>query len=356
MPLKIIRADITKLFCDAIVNPTNEDLIPTGGTDAAIHDAAGQQLLEYCQSLGGCPVGQAKISPAFNLQYKYIIHTVGPWWKGGQKGERELLRSCYTECMKLAIEHNCQSVAFPLISSGLYGYPKDRVLSEATEIISEFLLENEMDVYIVVYDKDSFAISQSLFYEIEEYIDNNYIDFSFHKRKTPTAIDRDIACDITAASPPAKRERPDREKSSMSVGGSERIDLDACFSCECIIPSKLFEDMDKSFADTLFYYIDMKGLSDVEAYKRSNVSKKTFSKIKCTQNYNPSKITAVSFAIGLRLDIEQTRHLLRTAGICLSRSNKFDVIIEYFIKSGNYDSIFDVNEVLYQFDQVLLGV
>ena len=384
MPLKIIRADITKLECDAIVNPTNMDMMPSGGVDAAIHEAAGQELLEYCKSFGGCGVGEAKISPAFNLPSKFVIHTVGPMWEGGEKGEALLLRSCYSEAMKLAIKEGCKSVAFPLISSGLFGYPKDRVLKEATDTIGLFLTEYEMDIYIVVYDKESFSISRGLFDGVKEYIDNNYIDFEAlrgqRRRRTESEDDRvSSSYSMSISGAPPSRKPPIRRPTKSEPLETEFLEskiiddepsisyqsiaddgecslLDFDFVCKSALPRGIFDDMDKGFADTLFYYIDKKGFTDVEAYKRSNVSKKTFSKIKCTPNYNPSKITAVSFAIGLRLNIEETRRLLRTAGICLSRSNKFDVIIEYFIVSGNYNSIFDVNEVLYQFDQLLLGV
>ena len=133
------------------------------------------------------------------------------------------------------------------------------------------------------------------------------------------------------------------------------IEMDECCSKESTLEDML-KQMDKDFADTLFYYIDKKGITDVEAYKLSNVNKKTFSKIKCDPNYKPSKLTAISFAIGLKLDLDETTHLLKTAGYSLSNCNKFDVIIQYFIETGNYKTIFDVNEVLYQFDQQLLGV
>lgn len=263
-------------------------------------------------------------------------------------------------------------------------YPKDRVLKEATDTIGLFLTEYEMDIYIVVYDKESFSISRGLFDGVKEYIDNNYIDFEAlrgqRRRRTESEDDR-VSCSYSmsiSGAPPSRKppiRRPTKSEPSETKSlESKNIDdepsisyqsiaddgecslLDLDFVCMSALPRGIFDDMDKGFADTLFYYIDKKGFTDVEAYKRSNVSKKTFSKIKCTPNYNPSKITAVSFAIGLRLNIEETRRLLRTAGICLSRSNKFDVIIEYFIVSGNYNSIFDVNEVLYQFDQLLLGV
>ncbi len=322
MPLQIIRQDITLIKCDAVVNPTDSLLSGSGGADAAIHDAAGARLYEHCEGIGSLSVGEAIITPAYDMPYcKHIIHVAGPMWRGGLDGERVLLRSCYLEALKLAWENKCRSVAFPLIASGTYGYPKDKVLKLATATISEFLLKHEMDIYLVVYDVDSYEISKSLKSELDKYINRVYRgEEIFEERAFYTA-------------------------KAMPMRAYDEADF-------ATLPD--FE-LDKGFSDTLFDYIDAKGVTDVEAYKRSNVSRKVFSKIKCTKNYTPSKITAVSFAIGLRLNLEETEHLLGTAGMCLSRSSKFDVIIEYFIKTGKYQDIHEVNETLYQYDQVLLG-
>ena len=352
MPLKIVRQDITKIKCDAIVNPTNRHMWPGGGADAAIHEAAGPKLLDYCQRLGGVSVGEAKITPAFKLPCKYVIHTAGPEWEGGLSGERVLLRSCYKESMKLAIEHRCKTVAFPLIASGLYGYPKDKVLKEATDVLSKFLKHYEMDVYIVVYDKTAYSISRELYTDVQSFIDNFYVEM--HSDTYDSFREEEIYASYKPICIMSEKLCADESVDDCSI--------DAAPICYDSIPfqskslDKMLEDMDKGFAETLFDYIDKKGLTDVEAYKCANVSRKTFSKIKCDKHYKPSKITAVSFAIGLHLNLEETRHLLSTAGMCLSRANKFDVIIEYFITTGKYKTIFDVNEVLYQFDQVLLGV
>ena len=343
MPLKIIRQDITKIKCDAIVNPTNRHMWPGGGADAAIHEAAGPELLAYCQKLGGVSVGEAKITPAFNLPCKYVIHTAGPEWDGGLAGERVLLRSCYKESMKLAIHYGCKTVAFPLIASGLYGYPKDKVLKEATDVICKFLKHYEMDVYIVVYDKTAYSISRELYDDVQTFVDNFYVEMHsdmFDNFREEEAYDSYKATRI-ASDKACLSEAPTCCDSHPF--SSARLD-------------RMLKDMDKGFAETLFGYIDKKGLTDVEAYKASNVSRKTFSKIKCDKNYKPSKITAISFAVGLHLNLDETKHLLSTAGLALSRADKFDVIIEYFVMSGKYKTIHDVNEVLYQFDQLLLGV
>ena len=351
MPLRIIRQDITKIRCDAIVNPTNRHMWPGGGADAAIHEAAGPELLEYCQKLGGVSVGEAKITPAFNLPCKYVIHTAGPEWEGGLSGERVLLRSCYKESMKLAIEHRCKTVAFPLIASGLYGYPKDKVLKEATDVLSKFLKHYEMDVYIVVYDKTAYSISRDLYDDVQSFVDNFYVDM--HSDMFDNFREED-----TYASYKASRIMCD--KCSAPEEPIEECSIEAPVCCDSALfqskrLDKMLKEMDKSFAETLFDYIDQKGLTDVEAYKCANVSRKTFSKIRCDKHHKPSKITAISFAVGLHLNLDETRHLLSTAGLALSRADKFDVIIEYFVMSGKYKTIYDVNEVLYQYDQMLLG-
>lgn len=372
MPLKIIRDDITKIKCDAIVNPTNKDMHPTGGTDAAIHGAAGEGLLKYCMRHGGLSVGEVVATPAFNLSARCIIHTVGPEWRDGYSGERVLLRSCYREAMELAARFGMESIAFPLISSGAYGYPKDKVMREAIDVISELLKRYEMDVYLVVYDKSAYEISRELYRDVTDYIDNNLgVEEDSEAKRSYTESDHRTCADRSPLSARERRarsaswQRRSAEEYCISEYDEERASMSFT---ECMAEANasqysysrrlenIFDDMDKGFADTLFYYIDKKMISDVEAYKSANVSRKTFSKIKCDSSYKPSKVTAVSFAVGLHLSLDETRHLLSTAGMCLSRSDKFDVIIEYFITSGNYETIHDVNEVLYQFDQLLLGV
>ena len=345
MPIKIIRQDITKIECDVIVAPTDEGYSHGGGADRAIHEAAGDELYAACLEAGELSVGGAVLTPAFKLPQKYVIHTVGPVYKDGNSGEEEMLRSCYRTSLRLARDKGCESIAFPLISSGRFGFPKDRVLKIAMDEIAEFLFECEMLVYIAVFDKSSYSISEKLFSDITSFIkDTERVCYSF------------------SAMPPSASERPaSRYDASRKPRKPKKVldELDEyCFS---EAPSEIsledmLRDMDRGFAETLFSYIDKKGLTDVECYKRANVDKKTFSKIKCNKDYKPSKLTAVSFAIALRLDLSETEHLLKTVGMSLSRSSKFDIIIEYFVTTGNYKDIFDVNETLYQFDQMTLGV
>ena len=330
MPLEIVRNDITKMAVDAIVNAANESLLGGGGVDGAIHYAAGPGLLAECKTLGGCKTGKAKITGGYNLPAKYVIHTVGPIYEDGKHGEKALLESCYRESLALAKEHKCETVAFPLISSGVYGYPKDQALKVAVDVISDFLLENEMKVYIVIFDKAAYKISEKLFSDIAEYIDDNYVDrftdYRFESTRVSMPIQSFNAMDLC--------------NSKTLFSGN---DLDA----------KL-KQIDESFSQMLLRKIDEKGMTDVQVYKKANIDRKLFSKIRSDVNYKPSKPTAIAFAISLELSLDETEDMLKKAGFALSHSNKFDIIIEYFISKGNYN-IFEINEALFAFDQSLLG-
>lgn len=330
MPLQIIRNDITKIECDAIVNAANSTLLGGGGVDGAIHRAAGKGLLLECMKLGGCKTGQAKITKGYNLPCKYVIHTVGPKWNGGNSGERELLESCYRESLKLAFDNKCEIVAFPLISSGVYGYPKEEALQVAVNEIGKFLLGHDMLVYIVVFDKDCFQVSKKLIAGITEYIDEYYVETHYVGRST-TLLTYPLAEESAVL--------PDMEIPKAA----------AAFSLDDAVNM-----LDESFSQMLLRKIDEKGLSDAEVYKKANVDRRLFSKIRSDVNYKTSKPTAIAFAIALELSLDETKDFLMKAGFALSHSNKFDVIIEYFIKNGNYN-IFEINEALFEFDQQLLG-
>ena len=342
MPLQIVRNDITKMKVDAIVNAANSSLLVGGGVDGCIHRAAGPELLAECKTLGGCETGSAKITGAGKLPCKYVIHAVGPRWLGGKRGERDQLISCYRTSLALAKDKECETVAFPLISSGIYGYPKDQALRIAIDTISEFLLENDMTVYIVIFDKKAYQISEKLFSDIAEYIDDNYVD-------EHTDYSRERMCMNAPMAPMAPR-RARRKKTDVDL--SEMCDCKALLA-EDDLDAKL-KQIDESFSQMLLRKIDEKGMTDAECYKKANVDRKLFSKIRSNVNYKPSKTTAIAFAISLELTLEETEDMLRKAGFALSHSNKFDIIIEYFISRGIYD-IYEINEVLYQFDQSTLG-
>ena len=338
MPLEIVRNDITKMKVDAIVNAANESLLGGGGVDGAIHHAAGAGLLAECRTLGGCKTGKAKITGGYDLPAKYVIHTVGPIYNDGKHGEKVLLESCYRESLTLAKDHNCETVAFPLISSGVYGYPKDQALKVAIDVISDFLLENEMTVYIVIFDKAAYKISEKLFSDIAEYIDDNYVDEHTDYRRESIRMNASMA-------PRVKRNKAD-------VDFLEKCDCKAMVA-EGDLDAKL-RQIDESFSQMLLRKIDEKGMTDAECYKKANIDRKLFSKIRSDIHYKPSKPTALAFAISLELSLDETEDMLRKAGFALSHSNKFDIIIEYFISKGNYN-IFEINEALFAFDQSLLG-
>ena len=333
MPLKIVRNDITKMMVDAIVNAANESLLGGGGADGAIHRAAGKELLSECRTLGGCKTGEAKITGGYNLPAKYVIHTVGPVYKDGKHGEKTLLESCYRESLSLAKNHGCETIAFPLISSGVYGYPKDKALKVAVDVISDFLLENEMTVYIVIFDKAAYGISEKLFSDITEYIDDNYVALhtDYCRESMPMCAPFSAAAD--SIDTPIRKSKKNFFKDDLN---------------------KRIKQIDESFSQMLLRKIDEKGMTDAQCYKKANIDRKLFSKIRSDIHYKPSKPTAIAFAISLELSLEETEDMLRKAGFALSHSNKFDIIIEYFISNGNYN-IFEINEALFAFDQVLLG-
>ena len=329
MPLEIVRNDITKMSVDAIVNAAKESLLGGGGVDGCIHRAAGPELLQECRTLGGCRTGEAKITGAYRLPYRYIIHTVGPVWNGGKYGEREQLASCYRTSLALAKEHGCETVAFPLISSGIFGYPKNQALRVAVDTIGEFLLHNDMTVYIVIFSRTAYQIGSKLFADIAEYVDDHYVDAHTDSRRDRLrrmSVLEGRALSAGAAAAP------------MAVGG-----LDS-----------LLAHLDAGFSETLLKLIDRSGKKDSEIYKKANVDRKLFSKIRNNPDYKPSKATAIAFAIALELNLDETRDLVARAGYALSASSKFDVIIEYFIRQKKYD-IFEINEALFAFDQSLLG-
>ena len=349
MPLHIVRNDITKMKVDAIVNAANTSLLGGGGVDGCIHRAAGPELLAECKTLGGCETGSAKITGAGRLPCKYVIHAVGPRWLGGKRGERDQLISCYRTSLALAKDKECETVAFPLISSGIYGYPKDQALRIAIDTISEFLVENEMTVYIVIFDKKAYQISEKLFADIAEYIDDNYVDEhtdDYSERLRRMNAFREIEPIIEADNCEEADEALGMivlPTAPMVVAATKAMSLDDAL-----------KQIDESFSEMLLRKIDESGMTDAECYKKANIDRKLFSKIRSDKLYKPSKPTAIAFAIALELSLDETKDMLMKAGFALSHSNKFDIIIEYFIENGNYN-VFEINEALFAFDQSLLG-
>lgn len=353
MPLDFIRGDITKLAVDAIVDAANNSLLGGGGVDGAIHRAAGSGLLEECRKLNGCETGHAKLTKGYKLPAKHVIHTVGPIWYGGNQNEPELLRSCYEECLKIAAENDFGSIAFPLISAGAYGYTKDEALRIAVDTCSEFLTEHDMEITIVIFDRASFDIGKK-FYDIQAFIDDNYVD--------ENGLDNVRRGTFFGAAPEKKESRKavprllsalGRDKRDLKSGSAFELPEECCDSIGETLDERL-SVIDESFSEMLLRKIDERGMTDAECYKKANIDRKLFSKIRSNRDYHPKKNTAVAFAIALELDISETRELLMKAGFALSHSNRFDIIIEYFIERGDY-RIYEINEALFKFDQVLLG-
>ena len=318
MPLKIVRNDITKM-----------------AVDGAIHRAAGPRLEAACKALGGCRTGEAKVTEGFDLPCKYILHTVGPIWRGGLFGEKRQLTACYQNALALARARGCESVAFPLISSAAHGYPKAQALRVAVEAITEFLTENEMEVYIVVFTRNEVEVSEKLFRAVEQYIDDVYVD---ERYDAPREMQRRA---LYAETP------MDALEGALSYApSSPAMDMSTL--------AEMLDQVDESFGKTVLRKIDEKGMTDVECYKRANIDRRLFNKIKNEPNYRPGKQTALALAIALKLTLAETKELLMKAGFALSHSNKADIVVEYCIQAGLYD-IFQINELLFRFDLSPLG-
>jgi len=336
MPLLIVRNDITKMKVDAIVTAADSSLLGGGGVYGSIHRAAGPELLAECRTLGGCETGGAKITKGYRLPSKYVIHAVGPRYIDGRQGEREALISCCQTSLELAKEYECETVAFPLISSGICGYPKDQALRIAVDTISEFLLENDMLVYIVVLDRKSCLISKNLYDDIADYIVDTYEDERTERRRFGLG----------------KQRGPETGEVFLSYVSS--MSDAAMPSAAPLTLTDALNQIDESFSEMLLRKIDESGMTDAQCYKKANIDRKLFSKIRSDRLYKPSKPTVIAFAIALELPLAEMKEMLMKAGFALSRSNKFDIIIEYHIMRGNYN-IFEINATLFTYDQNLLG-
>ena len=334
MPIRIINQDITKVCCDAIVDPTDFFYSGSGGTDLAIHTAAGPELAAECEKLPRLSFGEVHKSKAYALPCRYVLHTMGPIWHGGNDCEPVLLRSCYLNALVEARKLKLDSVAFPLISSGTFGFPKDKVLRIAVDAISDFLFtaDAEMDVIICIRDKNAYELSREI--SLQEFIESN--------RSRPER--ENFSCK-------SKKIRVADSFPKLSMAGE-------CPKASSIEPKSSLSDWlkkhDDSFAVTLLKLIDKKGMTDVECYKKANLTKGTFYKIRNDPKYRPSKQTVIAFAVALQLSLDETQKLLKTVGMTLSHTNTFDLIIEYYLLEGNYD-IFEINDALYKYDQVILG-
>ena len=342
MPFNIMRQDITKMAVDAIVNAANTELKMGGGVCGAVFNAAGpEKLRAACDKLAPVKTGEAVITPGFKLPAKYVIHAAGPVYRDDEKEKSEqLLRAAYTNALKRAVENNCESIAFPLISSGIFGYPKDEALRVATSAIQDFLKDNDLDVTLAVFDKAAFVLSSELLGEVESYIDEHYVEERETRRRPLLDAER-RSFRKSAFHVEDYAERSGKAAAPMRYAPAASLD-------------DLVGNLDEPFSQMLLRLIDAKGMTDVEVYKRENLDRKLFSKIRTDKGYMPAKGTAVALAVALELTPDETAAFLARAGYALSRAVKFDVIVEYFIKNGKYDVLL-INEVLFKYDQPLLG-
>lgn len=407
MRIEIAHGNLAELDGDAVVNSADSSLLGGCGVDEAVHRAAGPELLEECRTLGGCETGHAKITGAYGMRCKYIIHTVAPTWRGGLHGERRQLASCYRTCLELAMDHGCRTVSFPLLAAGSRGYPKDKALRIAMEAIDTFLARHdgyELKVYLVIYDRSDYQINPRLFQRVAAYLNRHCLTPGPWKNAEPAADqgagtrrrwlrwpsrrDQARSADSMRKEAPrqkAERTRPDPPPAAgpdpsmpsqqpgifPSAGTDASVPPPSCCQKSSELPpsyynqvcygqaappslNDMLEHLDEGFSQTLMRLIDQKGLSDVQCYKRANIDRKLFSKIRSNRDYRPSKPTVLAFAVALELTLDETESLLRRAGFALSHANAFDVIVEFFISQGCFD-IMTINESLFAFDQHLLG-
>lgn len=399
MPFTIVRNDITKMSTDAIVNTANPLPVVGGGTDRAVYRAAGEkELLDERRKIGRIEPGDAAITGAYRLQAKYIIHTVGPAWVDGKQGEYQTLASCYTKSLRLAAERGCASISFPMIATGVYGFPKDKALSIAVSAISSFLIEHEMEVYLVVFDPESFQVSSRIRGSILEFIDDHYVCEAEEEEYGPgDGYRNDVRASITGTQSPEeerinalhrrqemqlRREWSDRLGETQYAGeektvkctevapGTEELSKSAAVSeaSASYVPhpipeldisrppkyDELVKHLGESFRECLFRLIDERNLKDSEVYKRANISKKVFSKIRISQDYTPKKGTILALAVSLKLDMDETQDLLSKAGYAFQPGRLQDLIIASFIRRGSYD-INEINLYLFDAGEDLLG-
>ena len=351
MPFLMIRNDITKVAADAIVNPANRNLLQGSGTSRAIYQAAGEQeLTAACEAIGRCDLGRAVCTPAFGLPAKYIFHAVCPAWHGGGFGEAEQLAGVYHSALELAAEYHCESVAFPLLSSGNYGYPKEQAFRIAVDTITQYVMEHDLTVYLVLYDRHSLAVSRKLFASVEEYIDDHYVaqnDESYGSgRRRREYVERweDAAL--------ADREYPAQECAPPVFAAAPPPPAAAPMAARSL--ESLMDNLGESFTTRLLRLIDERGLKDSTVYKQSNISRQHFSKIQCNRDYNPKKKTVLAFAVGLHLSEDETIDLLKSAGYAFSDGSKRDWIVRYCLEHKIYN-INQVNTLLFEYDQEQLG-
>jgi len=361
MPFEIVRNDIANMCVDVIVNTANPHPVIGSGVDSRIHKKAGEKLLAIRKEIGELAYGDTVITPAYNLSANYVIHAVSPVWYDGTHDERALLEQCYTGALSLALEYQCESIAFPLLSAGNQGFPKDVALEIAIGVFSRFLMQYDMKIYLVVFDRNAVQLSEKLFHSVKSYIDETYVAETLSeeygdtgtrniRQRTNAAIGRHYLLSKVSASHKlsSETELDDLYDVHENISVYEEAPSAAPRSLE-----DLLDELEETFSEHLIRLIDQKGMKDPDVYKKANVDRKLFSKIKNDKDYRPKKTTALAFAFALELSLDETLDLIGRAGYTLSHSSKFDVIIEYFLQEAIYD-LYTINETLFTFEQPTL--
>ncbi len=344
MSFELIRGDITQVQADAIVDAANVKLMPGGGVCGAIFKAAGfESLLEACMAIGHCPVGMAVATPGFALS-KVIIHTAGPVWKGGQYHEHILLENAYRNSVKLAVEKECQSIAFPLISAGIFGYPKDLAFDVASQVLRECAEQYDIHIILVLFD------SMKLLNSRQEADLMRYIEWREQQPEADDTFEADEQAAWDKDFHDSAECMSDLAAQVLQEKASSR-----CMSASC--PPSLeeaLEEIKPLFSEYLIHLILERCDNPAQIYKKANIDRKLFSKIRNNREYKPGKAVVLAFAVALELNWYETVDLLASAGYAFSHSSRFDIIVEYYIKNEKYD-IFEINEALFQYEQPLLG-
>ena len=346
MPFTIVRDDLSRMHVDAVVNPTGGVFVTPGGTEAALIRAAGGELRRAIRKMGNLLPGETCVTPGFGLDAEYVIHTRGPVWKGGNEKEVQTLKRCYLNCLSQAERLGCRSIAFPLIATGAFGFPPGKALEVATEAIGSFLLSHDLMVSLVVFSRETVALSLQRFPDLPQYIDDVYVGKALEYEPM-----RNMPLQERIRSAASSQRRRDSRREEAPV---ESEVWDSAIRCADVSLEDRLGQMDEGFSQLLLRRIDEKGLTDSEVYHRANLDRRLFSKIRCNPEYHPRKPTVLALAVALRMDLEQTRELLESAGFTISHSHKMDVIVEYCILHEIYD-IFKINELLFSYDQELLG-
>lgn len=345
MPFEVIRNDIAKVTADAIVDTANPKPRIGAGADHAIHLGAGPELLEARKAIGDIQPGHVAVTPAFGLKAKYIIHAVGPAWKGGNENEETLLRQTYDNALKAAVDHQCKSVAFPLMSTGTYGFPKEKGMPIAVSAFTDFLMSHNIRIILVVFDRVVFELSGQLLDDVHGYVDDNYVD-AMH------AEEYDIHQCVTDYEKLKERLSDQRRSEIKSIIGIEETATPRCRTSTQL--SEIVEQTDVSFHGKLFQLIDERGFKEPTVYKAADISRQQFSQIRSNPNYHPTRNAAIRFALALKLDYEATQEFLSSAGYTLTQSNPADIIVKCCIDRGEFDTV-KINSELYERNLPLLS-